>query len=52
MQEKSQNKDLEQRTFNFSVEVVKFLKEIRFSKVHDVIIYQLAKSATSIGANY
>lgn len=52
MQEKGQNKDLEQRTFSFSVEIIKFLKEISFSKVNDVVTYQLAKSATSIGANY
>ncbi len=45
-------RDLEERTFNFSVEVINFLKTIRYSKVNDVVKYQLAKAATSIGANY
>lgn len=56
MKEKNNNfenkKDLEERTFNFSVEVINFLKLIKYSKVNDVIKYQLAKAATSIGANY
>ena len=46
------NTDLEQRTFRFAVDVVKFLKSIKYSKENDVIKYQLAKAATSIGANY
>jgi four helix bundle protein len=45
------NSDLEQRTFRFAVDVVKFLKTIKYSKENDVIKYQLAKAATSIGAN-
>ncbi len=45
-------RDLEERTFNFSVEVINVLKEINYSKINDVIKYQLAKSSTSIGANY
>ena len=48
----SGERDLEKRTFNFAVEIVKFLKDIKYSKENDVIKYQLAKSATSIGANY
>jgi len=46
------NNDIEKRTFRFSVDVIKFLKTIKYSKENDVIKYQLAKSATSIGANY
>ena len=46
------DRDLEERTFNFAVEVIKFLRKIGYSKENDVIKYQLAKSATSIGANY
>ena len=46
------NKDLEKRTFNFAVDVIKFLKTIKYSKENDVVKYQLAKAATSIGANY
>ena len=45
-------RDLEKRTFDFAVETVKFLRDIKYSKENDVIKYQLAKSATSIGANY
>jgi len=45
-------RNLEERTFNFAVEVVKFLKNIKYSKENEVIKYQLVKSATSIGANY
>jgi len=43
---------LEERTFAFAVKVIQFLKSIKYSKENDVIKYQLAKSATSIGANY
>ena len=46
------DRDLDERTFNFAVEVIKFLKLIKYSKENDVIKYQLAKAATSIGANY
>ena len=45
-------KDLGQRTFKFAVDVIRFLKTIKYSKENEVIKYQLAKSATSIGANY
>lgn len=45
-------KDLQGRTFNFAVEIIKLLKEVKYSKENDVIKYQLAKSATSVGANY
>ena len=45
-------RDLEERTFNFAVETVKFLKDIKYSKEFETIKYQLSKSATSIGANY
>jgi len=48
----SDKRDLEKRTFDFAVEVVKFLKDIKYSKENEVIKYQLAKSATSVGANY
>ena len=46
------HKDLLERTFDFAVRVIRFLKTIQYSKENDVIRYQLAKSATSIGANY
>lgn len=44
--------NLEQRTFDFSVSVIQLLKSIKYSKVNDVIKHQLAKAATSVGANY
>lgn len=47
-----EDKNLEQRTFDFAVAVIKFLKQLKYSKENDVIRYQLAKAATSVGANY
>lgn len=44
--------DLRKRTFNFAVDIIQFLKTIPYTKENDVIRYQLAKSGTSIGANY
>ena len=46
------DKNLEKRTFDFAVAVIKFLENLRISKINDVIKYQLAKAATSVGANY
>lgn len=40
------------RFLSFAVDVIKFLYTIPSKKEHDVIKYQLSKSATSIGANY
>ena len=45
-------RDLEKRTFQFAVSVIKFLKKIPSSRENNVVKYQLAKSGTSIGANY
>ena len=45
-------RDLAERTFNFAVRVIRFLKAVKYSKENDVVKYQLAKSASSIGANY
>lgn len=44
--------NLEKRTFDFAVKVIELLNSIKYSKVNDVIKYQLAKAATSVGANY
>lgn len=49
--EKREN-DLAERTFKFAVSTIKLLKSIKYSKENEVIRYQLAKSATSIGSNY
>ncbi|MBU1862092.1 MAG: four helix bundle protein [Candidatus Omnitrophica bacterium] len=48
----TKGRDLKERTFDFAVAVIRFLKKIRLSKENDIIRYQLAKAATSIGANY
>ena len=47
-----EDKDLGDRTFNFAVRVIRFLKTLKHSRENDVIRYQLAKASTSIGANY
>lgn len=43
---------LQQRNFDFSVGVIKFLRLIKYSKESDILKSQLLRSATSIGANY
>ena len=44
--------DLQQRLFAFAVRVFNFLKTLPNSPEYSVVRYQLAKSATSSGANY
>lgn len=44
--------ELLQRTFLFGVNILKFLNTLPSSVANKVIIYQLAKSSTSVGANY
>ncbi len=44
--------ELEQRTKTFALQVIRFVAKLPKNKVSDVIGYQLAKSGTSIGANY
>ncbi len=44
--------DLEKRTKDFALMVVRFVANLPKSKVSDVLGYQLLKAATSIGANY
>ena len=43
---------LEERIFNFVIVVIELLKEVSYSPINKVIVNQLAKSVTSIGANY
>lgn len=45
-------KDLGERLFSFSINTLTLLRKIDFSISNKVIINQLAKSATSAGANY
>ncbi|MCH8326880.1 MAG: four helix bundle protein [Bacteroidetes bacterium] len=44
--------DLCNRLFDFSINTLQFLKQVKYSDINKVLIYQLAKSATSCGANY
>lgn len=47
-----ENKDLKERTKEFSVKILKFIELISVSTSSKVIIFQLVKSATSVSANY
>ncbi len=44
--------ELEGRTKIFAIRVIQFVAKIPKSKTTDVLLYQLLKSGTSIGANY
>ena len=46
------NRDLNDRLFNFAVNVLKFLPKLPANSEYKVIRYQLSKSSTSSGANY
>jgi len=43
--------DLRNRSYEFSVRLIKFLNRIRAAKVSSPLINQLVRSGTSIGAN-
>jgi four helix bundle protein len=44
--------DLEERTKKYGKEVISFVGKIHLNVVNKIIISQLVRSATSIGANY
>lgn len=44
--------DLEDRTKNFSKEVINLCKTIRINHINSNIISQVLRSSTSVGANY
>ena len=44
--------ELLERTFRFGVDCLKFLNGLPKSKVNSVLVFQLAKSSTTIGSNY
>lgn len=44
--------DLKIRLFQFSVSVIKKVRELPNSREYQVISYQVLKSASSVGANY
>ena len=50
--EENKPNDLNERLFNFSVEVILLLKKLDNQEPNRLFKYQLGKSATSCGANY
>ena len=46
------NEYFRKRTKTFAVDAINFCDKLVFSQSTNVIIYQLCKSATSVGANY
>ena len=45
-------KELEERTLTFAVDVMSFLQKLPNESIYWVLVTQLSKVATSIGANY
>lgn len=52
MDKRKKAKELEERTKDFALRVIKFVSGLPKNRVSDVIGYQLLKAGTSIGANY
>ena len=44
--------ELLNRTFEFGIRCLRYLKSLPKDKINSVIIFQLAKASTSIGSNY
>ncbi len=44
--------DLEERTANFGEDIVDFTKSLERSTVNDVLVRQVVRAGTGIGANY
>ncbi|MDI9310390.1 MAG: four helix bundle protein [Limnohabitans sp.] len=47
-----QDKDLKNRTKLFTIKILNFAENLEYSTVKNVIINQISKSGTSVGANY
>lgn len=45
-------KALKSRTFEFGIQVLNLVEEIDYSQTRKIVTNQLARSATSVGANY
>ena len=43
--------DIKDRCFDFSIALISLLKEVEKTKINNVLVDQLARSGTSIGAN-
>ncbi|HBM16714.1 MAG TPA: four helix bundle protein [Lentisphaeria bacterium] len=52
MDKKIMNYNLEKRTKTFAINIIKFINSNDRNIVSDVLLKQLLRSATSIGANY
>lgn len=52
MEKSSSKYDLQARTFEFSKDIVRLCRSIKFDPIISKIIDQLVRSGTSIGANY
>lgn len=48
----AKTEELLNRTFEFEVKALKFLETLPKSNINSILTYQLAKSSTSVGANY
>jgi len=46
-----QNKTIQKRTYDFAVEIVKFAKKMDKTPTSQVLVKQIIRSGTSIGAN-
>lgn len=46
------SQQLKDRTKSLGIRVIKMVKEIRGNKIEDILIRQIVRSATSVGANY
>jgi four helix bundle protein len=44
--------ELERRTKQFAIKIIKFAATLPYGKIGDVVRYQLVKAGTSVGANY
>ena len=44
--------ELEKRTKQFAIRIIKFAATLPYGKIGDVIRYQLVKAGTSVGAHY
>ncbi|WP_136667453.1 four helix bundle protein [Flavobacterium sp. H122] len=47
-----QDKDLKKRTKQFAVRILNFVENLEYSVVKKLIVNQIAKSGSSVGANY
>lgn len=43
--------DIQDRTYKFSLQIIKFVRGLRYDFVDQIIVKQLIRSATNIGAN-